>query len=64
MGSKFSLKKFSPILCLESSSIIPTLLSEIFNSDSEHSIPKDSTPLIFAIESFMPLEGITVPGEA
>ena len=64
MGSKLSLKKLSPIVCLFFNSIIPSLSSERFSSDSEQSIPKDSTPLILATESFIPFFGITVPGEA
>ena len=64
IGSKFSVKKLSPIFNLFFNSIIPSLSSERLSSDSEQSIPKDSTPLIFATESFMPFFGMTVPGEA
>ena len=63
--SSFSLKKLLPTsLEFFFKSIIPALSFDIFNSLSEHNIPKDSTPLIFAILSFNFDFGITAPGEA
>ena len=61
------LKKFLPILSeylLGFSSVIPSLSSDNFNSDSEHSIPYEVTPLILLTVSFILFFGITDPGPA
>ena len=45
-------------------SVIPSLSSDKFNSDSEQSIPLEVTPLILATTSFVLVLGIVAPGGA
>ena len=61
------LKKFLPTLSeysFDFSYVIPSLSSDKFNSDSEHNIPYEVTPLILLTVSFMLFFGITDPGPA
>ena len=61
------LKKLLPILSeylVDFSSIIPSLSSDNFNSDSEHNIPYEVTPLILLSVSFILFFGIIDPGPA
>ena len=43
---------------------MPSPSFESFNSDSEHSIPYDVTPLILLTDNFIWFLGITAPGGA
>ena len=43
---------------------MPSLSLDKFNSDSEHNIPCEVTPLILLIESFILFFGIIDPGPA
>ena len=51
-------------LYLVDNSIIPSLTSDIFNSDSEQSIPEEVMPLILATTNFVFVFGIIAPGGA